>query len=299
MSRAPRRGFAAILALALFATMAGTVVPASAQSSSDTGIIQITVKDAAAQQALSDARVFLLGPTVASALTTKSGIVKYTDVPSGIYRVRVSKSGFTGVTSAAFEVLGNKQVAVDVDLGTQKPATAQTTTTNSADTGGLKIIGSVRARVTVSTTDVDDSSAVRRISDSLTDALSTIGGVDVTQDSNDPNAPQTISLRGRDESQTAVTLDGIPLGAPGAATNLRSVNTDLFSGAGVELRRAGRRARRLGQLPHAAAHPDVADEVRARRTGRTTSTTTRSARRARSASSGSRCCTPSAPATAR
>ncbi|MDB5073323.1 MAG: hypothetical protein JWM87_4434, partial [Candidatus Eremiobacteraeota bacterium] len=233
MSRAPRRWFAAILALALFATMAGTVVPASAQSSSETGIIQITVKDAAAQQALSDARVFLLGPTVASALTTKSGIVKYTDVPSGIYRVRVSKSGFTGVTSAAFEVLGNKQVAVDVDLGTQKPAIAQTTTTNSGDTGGLKIIGSVRARVTVSTTDIDDSSGVRRISDSLTDALSTIGGVDVTQDSNDPNAPQTISLRGRDESQTAVTLDGIPLGAPGAATNLRSVNTDLFSGAGV------------------------------------------------------------------
>ncbi|MBV8750079.1 MAG: TonB-dependent receptor plug domain-containing protein, partial [Candidatus Eremiobacteraeota bacterium] len=123
--------------------------------------------------------------------------------------------------------------AVDVDLGTQRPATAQTTTTNSTDTGGLKIIGSVRARVVVTTTDVDENSAVRRISDSLTDALSTIGGVDVTQDSNDPNAPQTISLRGHDESQTAITLDGIPLGAPGAATNLRSINTDLFSGAGV------------------------------------------------------------------
>jgi Carboxypeptidase regulatory-like domain/TonB-dependent Receptor Plug Domain len=209
--------------------MIGTIAPASAQSSSDTGIIQITVKDAGAQQALADARVFLIGPTVASALTTKSGVVKYTDVPSGIYRVRVSKSGFTGVTSSAFEVLGNKQVAVDVDLGVQKQAAAPTT--SSSDTGGLKVIGTVRARVTVVTTDVDDSSAVRRISDSLTDALSTIGGVDVTQDSNDPNAPQTISLRGHDESQTAVTLDGIPLGAPGAATNLRSVNTDLFSGA--------------------------------------------------------------------
>jgi Carboxypeptidase regulatory-like domain/TonB-dependent Receptor Plug Domain len=234
MSRVPGRWSVVALVLSLLAGMVGTTGPASAQSSSETGIIQITVKDAAAQQALADARVFLIGPTVASALTTKSGIVKYTDVPSGIYRVRVSKSGFTGVTSAAFEVLGNKQVAVDVDLGVQKPATAQTSTTNSnADIGGLKVIGSVRARVTVSTTDVDDSSGVRRISDSLTDALSTIGGVDVTQDSNDPNAPQTISLRGRDESQTAVTLDGIPLGAPGAAVNLRSINTDLFSGAGV------------------------------------------------------------------
>src|SRR6202790_1209930 len=232
MSRAPSRWSAFALVLALLLGMIGTISPASAQSSSDTGIIQISVKDAGAQLALADARVFLIGPTVASALPTKSGIVKYTDVPSGIYRVRVSKSGFTGVTSSAFEVLGNKQVAVDVDLGVQKPATAQTSTSNT-DTGGLKIIGSVRARVTVVTTDVDDSSAVRRISDSLTDALSTIGGVDVTQDSNDPNAPQTISLRGRDESQTAVTLDGIPLGAPGAATNLRAINTDLFSGAGV------------------------------------------------------------------
>lgn len=233
MSRAPSRWSAVALVLALLVGMIGTIGPASAQSSSDTGIIQITVHDAAAQQALADARVFLIGPTVASALTTKSGIVKYTDVPSGIYRVRVSKSGFTGVTSSAFEVLGNKQVAVDVDLGVQKPAAAQAPTTSTTDTGGLKIIGSVRARVTVSTTDVDDSSGVRRISDSLTDALSSIGGVDVTQDSNDPNAPQTISLRGRDESQTAVTLDGIPLGAPGAATNLRSINTDLFAGAGV------------------------------------------------------------------
>jgi carboxypeptidase family protein/TonB-dependent receptor-like protein len=229
MSRAPSRWSAFALVLALLLGMIGSISPASAQSSSDTGIIQITVKDSGAQAALADARVFLIGPTVASALTTKSGIVKYTDVPSGIYRVRVSKSGFTGVTSSAFEVLGNKQVAVDVDLGVQKQAPPATT--SSTDTGGLKVIGSVRARVTVVTTDVDDSSAVRRISDSLTDALSTIGGVDVTQDSNDPNSPQTISLRGHDESQTAVTLDGIPLGAPGAATNLRSVNTDLFSGA--------------------------------------------------------------------
>lgn len=217
-----------------FALLFGALAPAGAQSSSDTGIIQITVKDAAAQAALRDARVFLLGPTVASALTTASGIVKYTDVPSGIYRVRVSKSGFAGVTSSAFEVLGNKQVDVAVDLGLARtPAQTAAGTSPSASTSGLKVIGTTRARVVVTTTDVDESSAVRRISDSLTDALSTIGGVDVSQDSNDPNAPQTISLRGQDESQTAVTLDGIPLAAPGSAANLRSINTDLFSGAGV------------------------------------------------------------------
>jgi hypothetical protein len=228
-SRAVRRWPAVALVLAF---LFGTLVPAGAQSSSDTGIIQITVKDAAAQASLADARVFLIGPTVASALTAKSGIVKYTDVPSGLYRVRVSKSGFAGVVSGQFEVLGNKQVDVDVDLGVSRQPAAQQATTTTSDSG-LKVIGTVRARVTVTTTDVDENSAVRKISDSLTDALSTIGGVDVTQGSNDPNAPQTISLRGHDESQTAVTLDGIPLSAPGSAADLRKINTDLFSGAGV------------------------------------------------------------------
>jgi hypothetical protein len=217
----------------VLAFLVGTVVPAAAQSSSDTGIIQITVKDVGADKTLADARVFLLGPTVASALTNKTGIVKYTDVPSGIYRVRVSKAGFAGVTSRAFEVLGEKEVDVNVDLGVQVASRPTQQSSSSTDSSGLKVIGSTKARVTVQTTDVDQNSAVRRISDSLTDALSSIGGVDVTQDTNDPNAPQTISLRGHDESQTAITLDGIPLSAPGSAANLRNINTDLFGGASV------------------------------------------------------------------
>ncbi len=236
MSRSAAPCSALALAIALFA---GAIGPAVAQSSDTTGIIQITVHGSDGTTALADARVFLIGPTVASALTNKSGIVKYTDVPSGLYRVRVGKGGYSGVTSSQFEVLGQKEVDVNVELAAFKPPSSQTapsgtsTNTSSTDTSGLKIIGTVRARVTVTTTDVDQDSAVRRISDSLLDALGTVGGVDVTQGSNDPDAPQTISLRGHDESQTAITLDGIPLGAPGSAVNLRSVNSDLFTGAGV------------------------------------------------------------------
>ena len=237
MSRLP----SSCSALALvFAFLAGTIGPAVAQSSDTTGIIQIVVHSSDGATLLADARVFLIGPTVASALTNKSGIVKYTDVPSGLYRVRVGKSGYSGVTSSQFEVLGQKEVDVNVDLAASKPPSSQTASTGTStstntntDTGGLKVIGTVRAKVTVTTTDVDQDSAVRRISDSLLDALGTVGGVDVTQSSNDPDAPQTISLRGHDESQTAITLDGIPLGAPGSAVNLRSINTDLFTGAGV------------------------------------------------------------------
>jgi hypothetical protein len=207
--------------------------PARAQSSDDTGIIAITVSDAATKKPLQDARITLLGATQASALTNRSGVVKYTDVPSGLYRVRVVKNGFTGNISPQFEILGNKEVDVDVNMAAQvargEPPSAPATT----DASGLKVIGRVSARVSVTTRDVDADSAIRKVSDSLTDALSKIAGVDVTQSSNDPDAAQTISLNGHDESQTAVTLDGIPLGAPGSAVNLRGINTDLFGGASV------------------------------------------------------------------
>jgi hypothetical protein len=210
--------------------LGGWAAPGDAQSSENTGIIQITVKAADGAKALADARVFLLGPSVASALTTRSGIVKYTDVASGIYRVRVNKPGYRTSISSAFELLGNKEVDVDVALGAAAAPVASAEEP-AATSGGMKIIGHTTARVTVSTHDVDQNSAVRRVSDSLADALNTVAGVDVTQSSNDPDSPQTISLHGHDEAQTAVTLDGIPLSAPGTAANLRGINTDLFAGA--------------------------------------------------------------------
>ena len=53
MKKAPGRLGAVVLAFSLLLGPLGAI-PASAQSSSETGIIQITVKDAAAQQALAD-----------------------------------------------------------------------------------------------------------------------------------------------------------------------------------------------------------------------------------------------------
>lgn len=235
------RRFFAVFAAAAVLLASGVTAAALAQSDENSGIIQITVKGDDTNAPLTNARVFLLGPSVASALTTRSGIVKYTDVASGIYRVRVNKPGYRTSTSAAFELLGNKEVDVDVTLGSN--GNAAVASASGTGENGLTIIGRVAARVTVSTHDVDENSAVRRISDSLVDALNTVAGVDVTQSSNDPDAPQTISLHGHDESQTAVTLDGIPLSAPGTAANLRNINTDLFAGASASF---GARAGALG-----------------------------------------------------
>ena len=207
------------LALLVCACLCARVSPALAQS--DTGEIIITVVDANSKSPLVDARTILIGPQTASSLTTKAGVIHYTDVPTGIYRVRVVKRGFDSGASKEFDVLEGRSVSVRVELSTS--------------TGGLKIIGSVTARsnVSVSNSDINDNSPIRRISNSLTDALDTIAGVSVTQDATDPSSPVTVSLTNHDESQTAITLDGIPLSAPGTSANLRGIGTDLFSGSSV------------------------------------------------------------------
>ncbi len=207
-------------ALALVACLVPTVGVSTARAASDTGAITITVTDAATQNPIADARTILLGPQTASSLTTRAGIINYTDVPIGIYRVRVVRSGYASGSSTEFDVLPNRAVSVSVALAL-------------SGSGGLKTIGSTTARsnVTVVSTDLSDTSAVRRLSDSLTDALDKIAGVSVTQDATDPSGAVTVSLNGHDESQTAISLDGIPLSAPGTSSNLRAIGTDLFTGS--------------------------------------------------------------------
>ncbi|MGA8533198.1 MAG: TonB-dependent receptor [Candidatus Tumulicola sp.] len=208
-----------IFAAALAAAIALSASPVLAQA--DQGEITITVTDATTKQPIGLARVLLDGAVITSELTSANGAVKFTDVPDGIYRARVLKRGYQSLTSAAFEVVDGRIVTVVVAL--------------VADTGGLKVIGtvSVKASATISSTSIDQNSPQRRLSDDLAGALNKLSGVSVTTSSDDSDATQTISLEGHDASQTALTLDGIPLNAPGSAGNLRGFATDLFQGATV------------------------------------------------------------------
>jgi hypothetical protein len=211
-----RRAFSLILTLLLLAG----AVPALAQS--DTGEIDIVVQDAASKAPVVLARVMLDGPVIASEFSGDNGKVRFTDVPSGIYRARVFARGFQAVTSATFEVVDGRVVTVNVAL-------AQT------QSGNLKTIASVVAKstATISTSSITGESAQRKLSDSLADALGKLSGVSVNTSSDDSDATQTVSLEGQDPSQTAMTVDGIPLNAPGMAGDLRMMNSDLFSGANV------------------------------------------------------------------
>ena len=213
-----RRSLAAACAfLIAFVTWAGA--PALAQS--DTGEIVIVVADAQTKQPIDLARVLLDGPVITSEITTKSGKVDFTEVPDGIYRARIVKRGYQSLTSSSFEVLDGRLVTVSFAL--------------ALDTGNLKVIGTVTAKssATISSSSIDANSPQRRLSNDLADALNKLSGVSVSTSSDDSDATQTISLEGHDASQTQLTLDGIPLNAPGSAGNLGGFATDLFGGASV------------------------------------------------------------------
>ncbi len=224
--------------LAVALVVAGLALrPLGALAQSDVGEIDLNVVDAAAKP-LGNVRTFLLGAQTANALTTASGAIKFTDVPVGIYRIRVQLRGYDAAGTREFDVLPDRAVHVRITL-TRRPGMTLGTTSGSPATGSdssnLKTIAIVtaRPRVSITTTDINADSPIRRLSDSLTDALDKLAGVSVTSDSTDPNSAVQISLHNQDESQTALTLDGIPLSQPGAAGNLRSIGSDLFSGSQV------------------------------------------------------------------
>ncbi|MBV9720083.1 MAG: TonB-dependent receptor [Candidatus Eremiobacteraeota bacterium] len=194
-----------------------------ARAQSESGEIDIIVVDTTTKQPLELARVLLDGPVITSELTAKNGKVVFTDVPDGIYRARIVKRGYASLTSASFEVLDGRIVTVNFAL--------------AMDTGGLKVIGQVTAKAsaTISSTSIDQNSPQRRLSNDLSDALNKLSGVTISTSSDDSDATQTISLEGHDPSQTQLTLDGIPLNAPGSTGNLGGFATDLFQGASVHM----------------------------------------------------------------
>ncbi len=210
--------FHTMTALAIAAV---TPLPGFAQQS-DSGRIRIVVVDASSKAPVALARVLLTGPVIASELTRTNGEVLFTDVPDGIYRARVVKNGYEAATSPQFEIIEGRAVEVSVSL---------------AAASGLRVIGrvTVHSSTAVSADTINQDSAQRRLSSDLADALNKLSGVSVSTASDDSDATQTVSLEGHDASQTQLTLDGIPLSAPGTAGNLGMFATDLFTGASVRM----------------------------------------------------------------
>ena len=185
------------------------------------GTIVVSVVDIKDLSPIADTKILLFGQIVSNALTGHDGRIRFADVPAGLYKIRATRGGYETGVSDEFSVTSGKLVSVNIALAAR-----------------LATIGKVKARTSVSinSADLSDGNPLRKISETLPDALDKLSGVNVRRDSNSPDSPLTVSLRNHDETQTSVTIDGVPVNAPGVATDLRSFNTDLFTGASVDFR---------------------------------------------------------------
>ncbi|HEX3465468.1 MAG TPA: TonB-dependent receptor [Candidatus Elarobacter sp.] len=224
-----------VLAIAaMFVVMLTLFVPSVARAQTAPSELEVRVTDAAGKP-LGDARVFLSGGpgVVTSALTPRDGIIRFADVESGVYAVRVALTGYDAVDVGEVEVLPGRRKIVEVSLARSRPKGAAPSPAPSAAPGTLAEIGRVQARppVSVTSVDVDEGNPIRRVSENLADALDKLAGVSVIQ------APQTgtltISLRNQDASSTMATAGGAPL-AGGGAGALQSVAADLSTGVSVD-----------------------------------------------------------------
>jgi hypothetical protein len=106
----------ALRALAiLFIALGLASPPLAVCAQSDVGEIDLNVVDDGAKP-LGNVRTFLLGAQTANALTTASGAITFTDVPVGIYRIRVQLRGYDAATTREFDVLPDRAVHVHIAL---------------------------------------------------------------------------------------------------------------------------------------------------------------------------------------
>ncbi len=110
-----------------------------------------------------------------------------------------------------------------------------------------------RSTASASNQDVNENSPVRRISDSLNDALGQLAGVSVNQSGTNVDGSITISLRGMDETQTGVSVGGVRLTGASQGAALRALGTDLFSGASVDF--SGNASSIAGQVNYRTLEP--------------------------------------------
>ena len=215
-----RRFIAAALAV-LLAFLANPR-PAAAQQS-DSGSIRIVVDDDADKTPLELARVLLDGPVITSEITEQERQSLFHRRP-GWHLSRAHRQ--TRLPNDHLELVRSAQrpaVTVTVALRRSRRSSKSSATVRA------------KSSATVSSNIIDADSPQRKLSSDLADALNKLSGVAFQTTSDDSDATQTISLEGHDASQTQLTLDGIPLNAPGRAGNLRGFRDRSLSGCSVAM----------------------------------------------------------------
>lgn len=190
--------------------------PAGAQQL-DPGDVDVIVTDAQTHAPLANADVFLLGgEQPVSSLTNERGGIEFLSVAPGSYRISVRHEGYNAYDTQAFDVDPHSRVTIRVGM-----------------MQSIKTIASITAHASaaISQEDLDRNSAERKISGTLSDALSKLAGVNVEDQMYGADAQYNISLNNHDASQTAISLDGVRIAGP--ASSMIGGAQNLFTGASV------------------------------------------------------------------
>lgn len=155
----------------------------------------------------------LYGPVSHRGITDRAGRVAFAELPPGRYRVAYEEPGFERISK--FVTIGSSAtVRLDIFLvPRQSPP---------------KVIATVKASkpVPLSGRTLTSSSIAARLNQSLVEALGTLPGVAL-------DGAGSVSIGGHLAISTGLTIDGVPAAPLGAATNVATFETDLFSSVGL------------------------------------------------------------------
>lgn len=196
----------------------------------DPGNIEVVVTDVQSRSPVANAAVFLLGgDQPISSLTDERGRIEFESMMPGTYRVSVRHAGYQQYDSASFELDPHSRVTLAIAM----MPSAQGGGSRRPSASSIKTIAQVTVHASASITeeDLNADSAERRISTSLSDALSKLAGVSIDNQIYGDDSGFNVSLNNHDASQTAVLVDGIHI--PGAAGNIVGPAQNLFTGASV------------------------------------------------------------------
>ncbi|HEX3550454.1 MAG TPA: TonB-dependent receptor, partial [Candidatus Elarobacter sp.] len=210
----------AAAALALALALVNGAVAASAQAATDEASLVVSVRDAATHAGIR-ANVKIAGPLSETRYTDANGSMTLYGLPPGQYTVQAGAGSYKSSDVVTATLAASQSSTVEFELARRESM--------------LRSIGRVAARpASRPRYDVVTQDApLRLLSESLNAALGNVPGVDLST-STDTGEPQALfGLEGHDPTQTAVTLDGVPLNAPGTAFDASLIPSDLLSSGAV------------------------------------------------------------------
>lgn len=185
------------------------------------GTVHVRIADAATKKPLTFTVISLYGPRSLRGLSGLDGSVTFDGLPLGTYEIVVAKNGFIENSLHSIVVASDAPIAVSLALQREPrrpPSWLRTIATVAS-----------KPKPKTSTTRASDDAPEAKMSNSMVSALTTLPNV-VLRGSGFSQYP---SIGGHPASQTAISIEGVPVSGFGDVPNLQPFNLDLFNSVNI------------------------------------------------------------------